>query len=347
MRLDADGLAECRSAHPLAGLVPMFRELLGDGPGGDDHLFAVADAAGTLLWVEGPAATRRRAARMNFAPGAGWSEADAGTNAPGTALAAMRPVQVSGAEHYNVMVRSWSCTAAPVRDPVSGQVLGVIDITGDERVVSPYGLGLVRATVRAAEAELARRRPVPAPGDLGAGTRQAAAPGTIRLTALGRDHALAEVDERAFRLRPRHSEIAVILALARGGLPGPRLAVNLSEEEIAPVTLRAEMSRLRALLGGDLLGSYPYEFLRPVTLDFAGVLGLLDQGRVADAVAAYPGPLLPGSQAPAIVEHRTVLDCQLRAAVLASGDAALTRHWVNAAGGADGLEAWLALERAM
>jgi GAF domain len=357
VRLDAAGLAEYRTGHPLAVLLPMFRELLGDRCGDCDHIFAVTDAAGTLLWVEGPGATLRRAARMNFVAGAAWSEVDAGTNAPGTALASMRPVQIVAAEHYNTLVHSWSCTAAPVRDPASGLVLGVIDVTGGENVASPYALGLVRAAALAAEAELARRNAAPGKGTArwpGApaaadadGIAGRPAPGVIRLSALGRDCALLEFGQRTLQLRPRHSEIAVILALAAGGLTGPRLAVKLSEADIHPVTLRAEMSRLRTLLGDELLGSHPYRLRCPVELDVTAVLGLLDQGRVADAVAAYPGPLLPCSEAPAIVEHRAALERQLRAAVLASGDPVPLRHWVNTDGGTDDTEAWQALASAL
>ena len=165
------------------------------------------------------------------------------------------------------------------------------------------------------------------------------------MTALGRDCALVEIDGRTLRLRPRHSEIVVILALAAGGLSGPRLAVELSEEDVHPVTLRAEMSRLRTLLGDGVLGSQPYTLRRPVTSDFATVLDLLAEGRVGEAVAAYPGPLLPDSEAPAIVDYRAMLEQQLRAEVLASGDAMLLRRWVNAAWGADDAAAWQALAR--
>lgn len=319
----------------------MFRELLGDR----DHIYAVTDADGTLLWVEGPATTLCRAARMNFVAGAAWSEAEAGTNAPGTALVAMRPVQIVAAEHYNTLVHPWSCTAAPIVDPVSGQVLGAVDITGGESVASPMALGLVRATARAAESELARRGAPPGEHAPRSAVLTPPEPGTIRLTALGTDNALAEFDGRSVRLRPRHSEIAVILALSPGGIPGPRLAVRLSETEIYPVTLRAEISRLRALLGDDLLASYPYRLRRPVELDFGVVLGLLDRGRIADAVAAYSGPLLPSSEAPAVIEHRMALERELRAAVLASGDPALLRHWVNSDWGTDDAEVWDAIWR--
>ena len=112
-----------------------------------------------------------------------------------------------------------------------------------------------------------------------------------------------------------------------------------------PVTLRAEMSRLRTLLGDGVLGSQPYALRRPVTSDFASVLDLLAEGRVGAAVAAYPGPLLPDSEAPAIVDYRAMLEQQLRAEVLASGDAMLLRRWVSAAWGADDAAAWQALAR--
>ena len=420
VRMDADELDDYRSRHPLATALPVFRALLGERASDDEHIFAVADAAGILLWVQGPAGTLDRAGRMNFVEGAEWSEASAGTNALGTALAVRRPVQIFAGEHYNSAVHPWSCSAVPIRDPDSGQVLGVVDITGGASIASPYALALVRATVRAVEAELAlrmaagderarreyadRRLPgrglvalVSPGGRLLAGTpggresfARAAAdaeapssgtagrrliaetigqaghllvhfPGTarpcadvsgVRLTALGRDRALVEIDGRTVRLRPRHSEIIVLLALALkgagkagGGLSGPRLAVELSAADIHPVTLRAEMSRLRALLGDELIGSRPYALLRPVTSDFAAVHDLLADGRVGEAVAAYPGPLLPDSEAPAIVDYRSMLEEQLRAEVLASTDARVLGRWVNAAWGANDAAAWRVLAR--
>ncbi len=362
VRMDAEELERYRSRHPLAVALPVFRELLGERASDDEHIVAVADAAGILLWVQGNAGARDRAARMNFVEGAEWSEAEAGTNALGTALAVRRPVQIFAGEHYNTVVHPWACSAVPVRDPDSGRVLGIVDITGGANIASPYALALVRATARAAEAELAIRM---AAADeqarrqftdrithfCGTDRPHAAVPGA-RLTALGRDCALVEIDGRTLRLRPRHSEIVVLLALAMkgageagGGLSGPRLAVELSEAEINPVTLRAEMSRLRTLLGDGLLGSQPYALRRPVSSDFAAVLDLLAEGRVGAAVAAYSGPLLPDSEAPAIVDYRAMLEQQLRAEVLASGDAMVLRRWVNAAWGADDAAAWRALAR--
>lgn len=407
VRMAVDELADYRRAHPLATAGPLLADLLGAPAGGADYVYAATDAAGMLLWVQGDAGARRRAERMNFVEGAVWAEAVAGTNAPGTALAEGRAVQIVAAEHFNPAVWPWSCAAAPVRDPDSGQLLGAIDLTGRDDIAGPHVLRLIRATARVAEAELARalaatdeqarrayyRQPrhsrVPAAlvslggrvleqtGELAAGALLAlpaagAGPGTLpdgrqvvlepvgvagyvvvrlvgggavdpavlRLAALGRDAAIAEVDGRTLRLSPRQSEIAVALVLAAGGRTAAGLAVDLSAAEIQRVTVRAEMSRLRALLGAGVLSSQPYTLRRPVAADFTAVQALVAEGRVADALAGYPGPLLPASQAPAVVEQRGALEQQLRGAVLAAGDAGLLRRWVDAPWGADDALAW-------
>ncbi len=93
---------------------------------------------------------------MNFVPGADWSERGAGTNAPGTALALDRELQIRGSEHFSRIVQPWSCTAAPVHDPATGALLGAIDLTGGTQVASAQTLALVRATAR-------RRREPPRP----------------------------------------------------------------------------------------------------------------------------------------------------------------------------------------
>ena len=408
VRLMTDELDAYREAHPTAALLPLLRELLGESATEDGHIWAISDADGVLLWVEGDRTALCRAERMNFVPGAAWGEGQAGTNAPGTALTLGQAVQISGPEHFKAAAQPWSCSAVPVHDPYDGTVLGVVDISGDDRVATRQALTLVNAAARAAEVELARQLAVAhgnarerylqrlessgqplalvaprgrvlhtAPGisarrlaDLTPGTarlpngmpvvverldangyllvscaddvapesRPAGAP--VRLRALGTDTAELYVDGRTERLSKRHSEIIVALALADTGVSGQRLGVDLYGDQTHPVTLRAELSRLRTILGPDLLDSRPYRMRRPLRGDFRVVGELLGAGQVARALAAYRGRLLPSSEAPAIVEARTVLEQQLRAAVLASGDPTLLRRWVDAPWGADDAYAW-------
>jgi len=155
IRLTGDALAGYRAGHPLAPLLPVLKDVLGWDAREEQFIFAVGDAEGTLLWVEGAGAVRTAAERMNFVAGAAWGESEVGTNAPGTALAVGAPVRIAGIEHYNSAVRQWSCCAVPIHGP-DGQVLGVVDLTGDERMATSRAMALCRAASRTAEAELAR-----------------------------------------------------------------------------------------------------------------------------------------------------------------------------------------------
>lgn len=334
VELGADELGPYREGHPLARAMPVIRELMSAYATDGEHLLAVCDAHGRLLWVEGHETTRRRAGRMNFVEGARWSESVAGTNAPGTAIAVDRPVQVFAAEHFLRPVQQWTCAAAPLHDPRTGRVLGAVDITGGNRLAHPHSLAFVQAVARAAESQLALLAPSPAPE-------------SVQLSALGRDEALLVAGGRKIRLSRRHSEILVTLARHPEGLGGDELLIELYEDEsVTPVTLRAELSRLRRLLGPELLLSRPYRFAAPVDADFDTVARRLASGAVAAALSAYAGPLLPGSQAPSVARLRRRLDDQLRASLIARGDPGLLADWAYSPWGEEDLPVWQALAAA-
>lgn len=336
-RLELAGaeLLSYRDRHPLARVLPLFRDLVGAFADHGEHLLAVCDARGSLLWVEGEPATMRRAEGLGFVPGARWAETAMGTNAPGTAVALGEPVQVFGAEHFSRRVHPWTCAAAPVRDPRTGRVLGAVDVTGGDWLAHPHSLAFVRAVARAAEAQLALLDPAP----------QAA---VDSFAALGRDEALLCADGREVRLGRRHSEIMALLAHHPEGLSGDELAIALYEDEaVSPVTLRAEMSRLRGLLGSRAPLSRPYRTAAPLEADFTAVTRHLASGAVSAALARYPGPLLPASAAPGIVRLRRRIEDQARAAVIARADAGLLTDWVCSPWGADDPEVWRALAAAL
>ncbi|WP_405904313.1 GAF domain-containing protein [Streptomyces sp. NBC_00656] len=334
VELCANELGPYRDTHPLAPAMPVIRELMGAYAMDGEHLLAVCDAHGMLLWVEGHARARRRAERMNFVEGARWAESEAGTNAPGTALAVDRPVQVFAAEHFLRPVQQWTCAAAPLHDPRTGRVLGAVDITGGNGLAHPHSLAFVQAVARAVESQLALVAP-------------RSGNGSAQLSALGTDEALLLLGGRRIRLSRRHSEILVTLALHPEGLGGDELLIELYEDEsVPPVTMRAELARLRRLLGPELLRSRPYRLGATVDADFDTVARRLESGAVAAALAAYAGPLLPRSQAPAVVRLRHRLAGQLRAALIARGDPGLLADWVHSPWGAEDLPVWRALATA-
>jgi len=156
--LEIEAVRALWASHPLAGALPLIAHCMADASVDADCLLVISDADGMLLSIGGDTRLRNRAAdEMNFVEGALWSESGAGTNAVGTALAAEHAMQVFAAEHFKEPVQRWTCAAAPVVDPDTGRLLGVIDLTGDISGVNPLSLSVVVATARAVE-ELLRRR---------------------------------------------------------------------------------------------------------------------------------------------------------------------------------------------
>lgn len=315
---DVGELAAARAQSPLAGAMPMIRSLLTDPAEASGHVVAVGDAAGHLLWVEGDRGLRARAESMGFVVGSQWSEGAAGTNAPGTALTLNAPVQIFASEHFRGMVQPWSCTAVPIHDPHTGRTLGVLDVTGHAQVATPQALAMVRATAMAVEQWLASQRPATA---------------SVHLSVLGRDKALLRREGRDRQLSARHSELLLLLAVSAQGLSAERMAVLLHEHDVALVTVRAEMARLRKILGEGFLQSRPYRLTEPVATDIQEVLDALDRGDTRAAMTLYAGPVLPSSQSPEIAELRGDLRARVRRAALASRDAdALLRFAIGEEG---------------
>jgi len=345
--LTAEELEAYRSAHPLAGAMDMVRALL--APDSDSGVIvAVGDAAGRLLWVEGDRHVRSFTGGMGFVEGANWSEQAVGTSAPGTALALDRSVQIHGAEHYNRLVQPWSCTAAPLHDPETRRVVGLIDVTGGTDAVTPQAQLLVDATARAIESELlvARlraRSAVPAPVPVRRGAVRAPERNVLRV--LGRDRALLEVSgasgESITELSGRHAEILLMLAVHRQGLSSERLA-ELVYGQDAEATLRPELVRLRKVLERTaphlVPTSRPYRLPVDVETDAHQVISLLDRGAHRVALAAYRGRVLPDSFAPGVDEFRETVRLALREALLAEASVDVLLSYAETDDGADDAE---------
>lgn len=122
--------------------------LLDDG----DLLLVIADDRARILTRSGARGILRGADDLGFRSGCEWSETSVGTNAIGTALVTGAPIHVHAAEHFCLSQHTWSCAAAPVRDPRTGQVMGAIDLSFPARDVHPSVVAL--ATSLALQAEL-------------------------------------------------------------------------------------------------------------------------------------------------------------------------------------------------
>src|SRR3954469_1728426 len=145
--------------HPLGLLRHVLVEPLQILAEESNSMVQVTDPSGLTLFLGGPEWLKELAAEMNLVEGARCSETVNGTNGVGTALAEDHPVQVFGFEHFSHHHREWVCSGAPIHDPVSGRLVGVIDLTSPWKIAHPRSLELVTTAATTTEqCLLAERR---------------------------------------------------------------------------------------------------------------------------------------------------------------------------------------------
>ena len=315
IQFDDAELSAYRREHPLAKVLPIFQQLLVGPAAAAGLIVAIGDADGCLLWVDGDHRMLRRAEAGAFQAGANWSEASIGTSAPGVALFTGSGAQVHREEHYASSAHPFSCSAAPIRHPHTGALLGVVDLTGGEEAVATHSLPLVYAAVGAAERELR------------AMTEVSSVP---QLTSLGALNPQLTAGADQVNLTLRHAEILLLLAWHQGwrgkpGLSAGELAELLYGEPGHEVALRAEMVRLRRQVRGspaagdlDLL-SRPYRLSTGLEVDALRVARALAVGDRHTALDLYRGQVLLASEAAGIIDVRRELATLLRESLLADG----------------------------
>ncbi|WP_299540250.1 helix-turn-helix domain-containing protein [uncultured Streptomyces sp.] len=156
-RLASDEIEHRRRSTALGEVMPLLRGRLAGLADTSRQIMVVSDAEGRVLWRQGDRAVLRRADGIRLLEGAAWTESAAGTNGIGTALAGRVPIQVHSTEHWAHVLRTWTCTAAPVRDPRDGRLMGIVDISGPASTFHPAMLALVDSVARLAASEIRTR----------------------------------------------------------------------------------------------------------------------------------------------------------------------------------------------
>ncbi len=310
-----------RRTSPLNQVIGELTGVISDVADASRFLMVVTDADGVILWRSGSSAVRRTADQLGFDEGATWTEDVVGTNAIGTALAEASPVQLFSAEHFEAAQHPWYCTACPIHDPRTGELLGIVDVSGPAMTLHPAIVALVETGVRLAESMLWRHHEsrlerlrgssehlISAAGGpalvvddhgwvahhVGISSRdRIAVPvsgATLVVPGLGlclperirdgwlirpRDgsthvnavldltgapvlHVSGEGEPWRTPLSPRHAEIVAILSeVGAGGISAADLSRRLHGDGQHVVTVRAEVSRLRRVIGA-LVVAHPY-----------------------------------------------------------------------------------------
>jgi sigma-54 dependent transcriptional regulator, acetoin dehydrogenase operon transcriptional activator AcoR len=125
-------------------------ELLLEQTMATQSMVLLTDSQGTVLHSVGHDGFLQRASKVALAPGANWSETSKGTNAIGTALVDELPTVVHAGEHYMHANGFLTCSAAPIFDP-RGNMLGVLDVSGDHQSYHMHTMGLVKMSARMIE----------------------------------------------------------------------------------------------------------------------------------------------------------------------------------------------------
>jgi transcriptional regulator of acetoin/glycerol metabolism len=142
-------VARERNQRLYAHAAPVM-EMLYEQIVNSDSMVLLCDATGTIIHSIGDHDFLNRASKVALQPGVNWSEQSKGTNAVGTALIEESPTLVHADEHYMHANHFLTCSAAPILDP-RGNILGVLDVSGDQRTYHQHTMGLVKMSARMIE----------------------------------------------------------------------------------------------------------------------------------------------------------------------------------------------------
>ena len=152
--LPASELHRLRLAHhELMSHSEPIMEFLYEQVRESHSMVILSDERGVLVQTLGDLDFLSKADRVALRCGASWAENQRGTNAIGTALAESRALEIHGAEHYLDRNGFLTCAASPIVS-AQGQLLGILDISGEQRSRHPHTLGLVTAAARMIENNL-------------------------------------------------------------------------------------------------------------------------------------------------------------------------------------------------
>lgn len=117
---------------------------------GSNFFSILTDKEGCILNVIGDEDILSEAFSFKMIPGAYMDEENIGTNAMGMALVEKTPLQLSGKDHYVNAYHRWTCSSSPIKD-TTGNVIGVLDLTGYSESVHSHTLGMVVSAAYAIE----------------------------------------------------------------------------------------------------------------------------------------------------------------------------------------------------
>jgi transcriptional regulator of acetoin/glycerol metabolism len=135
-------------AHAIPAMETLYQQIINT-----HNMVILTDANGVIVHSLGDDDFLEKASRVALQPGVAWSEESKGTNAIGTAIAEKAPALVHADQHYLAANHFLTCSAAPISDHL-GNVIGVLDVSGDQRSFHKHTMALVRMSALMIENQL-------------------------------------------------------------------------------------------------------------------------------------------------------------------------------------------------
>ncbi|MGV0624931.1 sigma-54-dependent Fis family transcriptional regulator [Mycolicibacter minnesotensis] len=151
--IDTDSLL-ARCARPVL-------EQLGNDAAGSDQLLAIGltdRRVRVVQRVESSLTASRLFDRIQYAPGFDFAETTVGTNGAGTVIESGQPVSIVGTEHFSESLQTFAATGAPILNPVTGRVEGVVAISALASGWNPVMQILVKNAAKEISRNLLRDR---------------------------------------------------------------------------------------------------------------------------------------------------------------------------------------------
>lgn len=134
----------------LVALAKPYMDILAKVVDETGFIGLLASKEGYVLHAVGDPELLKSAEKGFIRPGAIRTENLAGTTAIAVCLIDRQPVQIFSAEHYSSFYHDWTCSAAPICDEL-GELIGVLNLSGDYRFMHKHTLGIVISLAKAME----------------------------------------------------------------------------------------------------------------------------------------------------------------------------------------------------
>jgi transcriptional regulator of acetoin/glycerol metabolism len=126
--------------------LPVLRHLR-ENVDGQPISVILTDSAGVVLArLTADSELERHLDAVKLAPGFSYAEELVGTNGIGTALEGGQPAHVFGHEHYAENLEDLACAGVPIHHPITGKVIGAVDLTCWRKDADPLLVALVKTT---------------------------------------------------------------------------------------------------------------------------------------------------------------------------------------------------------